>query len=285
MSRPALVVGSAVVGLAIAVVGASVAVLMGRWSDGQDASRRQPAGWRLTWSDDFDGPEGDPPSADRWMAEIGGEGWGNEERQYYTDSTDNAALDGAGNLVITAREDTAGLSCWYGDCGYTSARLITREKFAQAYGRFEARIKLPRGQGIWPAFWMLGDDITSVGWPASGEIDIMEFLGHDETTIHGALHAPGFDPSWEYTAEHSFADDFHTYAIDWTPERVRFYVDGHRYGTATKAEAGGSWAFDHPFFLLLNIAVGGRWPGNPDATTEFPQRMSVDYVRVYAAES
>jgi beta-glucanase (GH16 family) len=216
------------------------------------------------------------------VPEVGGDGWGNEELEYYTDSPRNAALDGNGNLVITAREDSSGGDCWYGPCRYTSARLITKGRFDQAYGRFEARIKLPRGQGIWPAFWMLGNDIGTVGWPASGEIDIMEYLGHEETVVHGSLHGPGLDTTDDYTAPHSFADDFHVFAVDWSPTAVTFLVDGHRYARQTRPPGHAGWKFDHPFFLLLNVAVGGRWPGSPDETTAFPQRMVVDYVRVYA---
>ena len=240
------------------------------------------ARWRLTWSDEFEGAAGTRPDPDRWVAEIGGHGWGNEEHEYYTDSTDNASLDGDGHLVITARKESLGVDCWYGECRYTSARLITKGKFAQAYGRFEARIKLPRGQGIWPAFWLLGDDIDDVGWPRCGEIDIMEYLGHDELTVYGALHGPEFDPSVNYVGEESFADDFHTFAVDWSPTQVHFLVDGHRYETTHKPADGQGWTFDHPFFVLLNVAVGGRWPGYPDETTKFPQQMVVDYVRVYS---
>jgi beta-glucanase (GH16 family) len=238
--------------------------------------------WRLTWSDEFDGPAGSTPDPGRWSAEIGGEGWGNDEHQYYTDRTVNASLDGDGHLVISAHKESPGLSCWYGDCRYTSARLVTKGRFAQAYGRFESRIKLPRGQGIWPAFWLLGDDIDEVGWPRCGEIDVMEYLGHDEHTVYGALHGPGFDPAVDHTSEESFADGFHTFAVDWSPERVHHLVDGHRFATIDRPAGGQGWAFDHPFFVLLNVAVGGRWPGYPDETTRFPQRMVVDYVRVYA---
>ena len=297
MPRRAVLVGGAAVGLAVALVGASLATgLLGRDAGEGDAAHRgdRPSagdGWRLTWSDEFDGAEGDPPRPDRWVAEIGGEGWGNEERQYYTDDRANSALDGDGRLVLTARSDSSGLPCWYGECGYTSARLITKDRFTQAYGRFEARIKLPRGQGIWPAFWLLGDDIDTVGWPTSGEIDIMEYLGHEEDTVHGALHGPGYDDDAEHTAPGSFADDFHVFSVDWSKDRIDFAVDGRRYHTATRPASGDGdgdadegWVFDHPFFLLLNVAVGGRWPGDPDATTTFPQQMIVDYVRVYAAE-
>ncbi|MGH3319533.1 MAG: glycoside hydrolase family 16 protein [Streptosporangiaceae bacterium] len=236
-----------------------------------------------TWSDEFDGPAGAAPDPHKWGHQTGGTGWGNKELEYYTDRADNAALDGDGHLVITARKATADRSCWYGTCRYTSARLVTQHRFAQAYGRFEARIKLPRGQGIWPAFWMLGKDIEDVGYPQSGEIDVMESLGDDPGTIYGSLHSPDYDVTTKYSppGQESFADGFHTYAVSWTPDSISFFVDGRQYVTRTRAEVGDSWVFDHPFFLLLNVAVGGEWPGSPDDTTRFPQRMVVDYVRVY----
>lgn len=245
---------------------------------------------QLVWSAEFDGPAGTPPDPSKWTPEVGGSGWGNNEHQYYTDSTRNAALDGAGHLVITAREENpAGYDCWYGPCTYTSARLITAGKFTQTYGHFEARIKVPRGQGIWPAFWMLGNDIGSVGWPNSGEIDIMENIGREPGTVHGSLHGPGYSGGNSLTGSYTLpngqalADGFHTFAIDWSPNSVTWYIDGIQYSHHTAADTGGDpWVFDHPFFLILNVAVGGNWPGYPDETTVFPQQMVVDYVRVYA---
>jgi beta-glucanase (GH16 family) len=172
---------------------------------------------------------------------------------------------------------------------YTSARLSTKGNFSQAYGRFEARIKMPRGQGIWPAFWMLGDDIDKVPWPDCGEIDILENLGREPSIAHGTIHGPG------YSGQHGigspftlpdgkrFSDDFHIFAVEWEPQEIRFYVDENLYATRRPSDlpAGSHWVYDHPFFILLNLAVGGNWPGNPDSTTEFPQRMYIDYVRVY----
>jgi beta-glucanase (GH16 family) len=241
-----------------------------------------------TWSDDFDGPAGSAPDPAKWVRETGGSGSGNNELQYYTDGASNAALDGQGHLVITARrENPAGYQCWYGDCRYTSARLNTAERFTQMYGRIEARIKIPRGQGIWPAFWMLGDNIGSVGWPASGEIDIMENIGSEPNLIHGSLHGPGYSGgsslSGGYDAGRPFADDFHTYAVDWAPDAVTFSVDGNQYQRRTPADTrGNAWVFNRPYFLILNLAVGGNWPGAPDAGTVFPQQMVVDYVRVHS---
>ncbi|MFB9234955.1 ricin-type beta-trefoil lectin domain protein [Plantactinospora siamensis] len=244
----------------------------------------------VTWSDDFNGPAGSAPDPGRWKHDIGGSGWGNNELEYYTDSTRNAALDGNGNLVITARqENPAGYQCHYGSCQYTSARLLTSGTFQQAYGRFEARMKLPRGQGMWPAFWMLGADIGSVGWPNSGEIDIMENIGREPSTVHGTIHGPGYSGAGGLGAPYSlpggqaFADAFHTFAVDWAPDSITWYVDGTAYSRKTPADVGGNrWVFDHPFFLLLNLAVGGGWPGNPDGSTSFPQQLVVDYVHVQA---
>jgi beta-glucanase (GH16 family) len=225
----------------------------------------------------------------RWVFDTGGQGWGNQEREYYTARPENASLDGEGHLVITARaESSGGTACWYGACAYTSARLKTKGTFAQAYGRFEARIRIPRGQGLWPAFWLLGDDIDAVGWPRCGEIDVMENIGREPNVVHGTVHGPGYSGAGgiggpDTLARGAFADDFHVYAVEWDARSIRWLVDGQPYRETTVADlpAGARWAFDHPFFVLLNVAVGGSWPGDPDGTTAFPQRMLVDYVRVY----
>ena len=172
---------------------------------------------------------------------------------------------------------------------YTSARLKTQKLFAQKYGKFEARIRIPKGQGMWPAFWMLGDDFPTAGWPGCGEIDIMENIGREPATVHGTIHGPGHSGDDSLGAPYFVpsgivADDFHVFAVEWEPNEIRFYVDGHLYETRTPADlpAGARWTFDHPFFLILNVAVGGKWPGSPDASTKFPQQMLVDYVRVYS---
>jgi beta-glucanase (GH16 family) len=240
-------------------------------------------GWKLVWSDEFNGADGSAPDAAKWSYDTGGGGWGNNELQYYTDRRDNSRIEG-GNLVIEARAET------YGGRNHTSARLLTRNKASWTYGRIEARIRIPRGRGIWPAFWMLGNDIGSVGWPNCGEIDIMENIGSVPATLHGTIHGPGYSGSNGISGSTTLgggalADDFHTYAIEWEENRIRWFLDGVPYLTATPASlpGGAAWVFDKPQFLLLNIAVGGNWPGNPDATTDFPQRMSVDYVRVYEA--
>lgn len=241
------------------------------------------SGWTLVWSDEFDGAANTPPDATKWVHETGGNGFGNNELEYYTDRTDNAALDGNGSLVITARAEA------FMGRNYTSARLKTQGQFDHTYGRFEARIRIPEGQGMWPAFWMLGNDIGTAGWPTCGEIDVMENIGREPTIVHGTIHGPGYSGANGLGAPYSlpqnarFADDYHVYAVEWETAAVRFYVDGALYETRTPADLpqGTKWVYDHPFFILLNVAVGGQWPGNPDGTTVFPQKMLVDYVRVY----
>jgi len=245
--------------------------------------------WILRWSDEFSSADGSAPDPTKWTYDLGGKGWGNQELETYTARLANAKIQG-GNLVIVAQQEeftgTDGITR-----DYTSARLKTQNLFTQAYGRFEARIKIPQGQGIWPAFWMLGNDITQDGWPKCGEIDIMENVGHERRVNHGSLHGPSsVAPTADLTAVTSLpsgqnlADDYHLYAVEWEPGTVRFYVDSSNYASFTQSQwpAGGQWVFDHPFFIILNVAVGGVWPGNPDATTHFPQQMLVDYVRVYS---
>ncbi|WCN83389.1 family 16 glycosylhydrolase [Micromonospora sp. LH3U1] len=237
----------------------------------------------ISWQDEFNSPAGTPVDQNKWRFDIGGSGWGNNERQYYTNSTSNAVHDGQGNLVITARRDNpANYQCHYGRCEYTSARLLTASTFTQTYGRFESRIKIPRGQGIWPAFWMLG---TGGGWPDAGEIDIMENVGKEPNTVYGTVHGPGYSGGGGITGSRTLggplADGFHTYRVDWEPNVITWYVDGVQYHRVDPARLGGNrWVFDHPFFMILNVAVGGNWPGYPDGSTQFPQQMLVDYVRV-----
>jgi beta-glucanase (GH16 family) len=243
--------------------------------------------WTLSWSDEFNGTNGSPVDASKWVTETGGNGWGNEELEYYTARPQNAYQQD-GDLVIKVLQEK-----YTGADGvtrnYTSARLKTLGKFAQAYGRFEARIKIPRGQGIWPAFWMMGDNIEKAGWPNGGEIDIMENIGKEPALVHGTIHGPGYSGDkgigapFSFAPPQPFADDFHVYAVEWEPNTIRFYVDDHLYETLTPKDlpAGTKWVYDHPFFMLLNVAVGGSWPGSPDASSIYPQTMLVDYVRVY----
>lgn len=245
-----------------------------------------PTVWSLVWSDEFDGPTGAAVDPTKWTPNVGGSGWGNHELEYYTASSSNAYQSG-GSLVIKAiKEHYTGSDNVTRE--YTSARLITKNKFAPLYGRFEARIKIPYGQGFWPAFWLLGSNIDALHWPACGEIDIMENIGKEPSTIHGTIHGPGYSGSGGLGASYvlannqRFADSFHTFAVEWEPQVLRFYCDGILYKTRTPGDIPGkTWVFDHPFFIILNLAVGGDWPGSPDATTVFPQTMIVDYVRVY----
>ena len=250
-------------------------------------------GWTLVWSDEFSGADGSGPDSSKWTYDLGGKGWGNNELECYTNRLQNAQIQG-GNLVITAQKESVPFTCSDGtSSNYTSARLKTQGLFSQAYGRFEARIKIPAGQGMWPAFWMLGNNITTAGWPGCGEIDIMENIGKERDTVHGSLHGPSTaattsdaSASFALPAGKNFSDAFHLYAVEWEPGAVRFYADSNLYETVKQSQwpAGGTWVFDHPFFLLLNVAVGGNWPGSPDNTTVFPQQMLVDYVRVYVSQ-
>jgi beta-glucanase (GH16 family) len=245
-------------------------------------------GWTLVWSDEFSRPDGSSPDPTKWTYDLGGKGWGNHELESYTNRPENAHIE-KGNLVVTAQKETyTGTDGMARD--YTSARLKTQGLFTQTYGRIEARIKIPGGQGMWPAFWMLGEDIPTVGWPKCGEIDIMENIGKEPATIHGSLHGPSTtahtsDLTSTFTLPEggSFSDDSHIYAVEWSPDTARFYVDANLYATFRSSDwpAGGKWVFDHPFFIILNLAIGGDWPGSPDASTKFPQSMLVDYVRVY----
>jgi beta-glucanase (GH16 family) len=241
-----------------------------------------PPAWRLVWHDEFDGAQLDPG---KWAIVTGGGGFGNHELESYTGRPSNVSLE-RGLLVIHALRET-----YTGADGisrnYTSARLQTLGQFSQLYGRFEARIQIPFGQGVWPAFWMMGD--VNLGWPDRGEIDIMENIGREPATVHGTIHGPGYSGAQGISQLYSlpsgsrFADDFHLFAIEWEPDRVRWYVDGTLYHTVTPQDLprGTHWVFDQPFYLLLNLAIGGDWPGSPDATTVFPQTMKIDYVRVY----
>ncbi|MFI8348015.1 RICIN domain-containing protein [Streptomyces sp. NPDC085596] len=248
------------------------------------AQTAAPAAAAATFSDSFDGAAGSAVDGSKWTLETG-DNVNNHERQYYTSGTKNAALDGQGHLVITAkRENPANYQCWYGSCQYTSARLNTSGKFNAQYGHVEARMKIPRGQGMWPAFWMLG---TPVNWPDSGEIDVMENVGFEPSTVHGTIHGPGYSGAGGIGAGYSlpngqaFADAFHTYAVDWAPDSITWTVDGNVYQRRTPADLGGkTWVFNKPFFLILNLAVGGYWPGDPDGSTQFPAQLVVDSVSV-----
>jgi len=237
--------------------------------------------WTLAYEDEFDGPAGQLPSAANWRFDVG-TNWGNDQLEYDTNRPENASLDGAGNLAIIARKEP-----WL-DQEYTSARITTRALFEQARGKFEARIKLPVGQGMWPAFWLLGADNETVGWPNCGEIDIMENRGQEPNVILGSAHGPGYSAgnaiSTRYTlAGAGFDADFHVFGVEWSESRITWLVDGVPYRTITETSlpTGGTWVFDHPFYIILNVAVGGNFVGPPDDSTIFPQTMLVDWVRVY----
>jgi beta-glucanase (GH16 family) len=244
------------------------------------------AGWTLTWSDEFNETDGSAPDPTKWKIETGGNGWGNQELEYYTSRSQNLHVRNGNLEMVALKEDYTGPDGVTRN--YTSARLNTSGKFDQAYGRFEARIRIPYGQGVWPAFWMLGNDMNTVDWPGCGEIDIMENIGREPAIVHGTIHGPGYSGGEGIGSPYSlasgrFADDYHVFAVEWEPNQIRFYVDDHLYGTRTPAEvpSGTKWVYNHPFFLILDLAIGGGWPGNPDASTTFPLTMLVDYVRVY----
>jgi beta-glucanase (GH16 family) len=241
-------------------------------------------GWTLIWSDEFNAASGTGADTTKWNLVNKGDGFGNNELEFYTNRTSNAYHDGNGSLVIKVIKES------YMGREYTSARLESNGKFDRLYGRYEARLHLPQGQGIWPAFWMLGNNIGSAGWPTCGEIDIMENIGKEPSIVHGSLHGPGYSggnplgQAYTLPSGQKFADAFHVFAIEWELNVVRFYMDDILYGTKTSADtpSGARWVYDHPFYLLLNVAVGGNWPGAPDSTTTFPQTMLADYVRVYS---
>ena len=259
---------------------ALAAVLLTLAGCGGDTSTSPTAGdWRLVWQDEFEGPAGQLPDAAKWQFDVGTD-WGNAQLEYDTDRPENVSLDGEGNLAITARQEP------YLGQDYTSGRIKTQNLFERTGGRFEARIRLPRGQGLWPAFWLLGADIDEVGWPTCGEIDVMEYRGQEPSVVHGSVHGPGYSAGNAvtrrfYLTDSTFDADFHVFTVVWRGDAIDWYVDGERFQTVTSSDVSGEWAFDHPFFILLNVAVGGGFVGPPDATTTFPQTMLVDWVRVY----
>jgi beta-glucanase (GH16 family) len=238
------------------------------------------AGQTLVWADEFNGSSIDRSN---WTYDLGGGGWGNNELQYYTDRTENSRIITAGQdscLLIEARQERMR------NRDYTSARLKTQGLKSWTYGAIEARIAIPGGKGVWPAFWMLGANFTDVGWPNCGEIDILEHVEVGDmlpTTVRGSLHGPGFSGANSLHGDIQVANltgHFHTFRVEWRPTGIQWFVDGQNYFSRTRAQVP-TWVFDHPFFIIMNVAIGGNWPGSPDATTEFPAQMLVDYVRVY----
>ena len=235
-----------------------------------------PPGWNLVWHDEFDGNTLDPSN---WTYDIGGGGWGNGEAEYYTDRPENVRVEN-GMLIIEARREL------YQKLPFTSARLKTQGLQTFQYGRIEARIKVPAGSGTWPAFWMLGSDIDQRPWPGCGEIDIMEYLGKDPTAILGTMHGPGYSGAQGLTKSYrqgsSIADDFHTYAVEWDATQISWFFDGVKYSTYTRADIGSrEWVFNQPFFIMLNMAIGGTLGGLAGPSTVFPLQLQVDYVRVF----
>lgn len=236
--------------------------------------------WQLVWSDEFNGSEGTSPDSTKWVFDIGSGGWGNAELEYYTDRPVNASMDGQGNLAITALRES------YAGSAFTSARIKTLGRFDQTYGRFEARIKTPWGPGLWPAFWLLGSNIGSVGWPNCGEIDIMELRGQKPNIINGTVHGPGYSGGASVTKSYPLENvrydvDYHLFAVEWGADYIDFFVDNTLYQELTPDKLPGNWVFNQPFFIILNVAVGGNYVGFPTDKTPFPQTMFVDYVRVY----
>jgi beta-glucanase (GH16 family) len=235
-------------------------------------------GYSLKWSDEFDGNKLNTAS---WNYESGGGGWGNNELQNYTSSPKNSFVTSGGYLVIEARKETIGTN------QYSSARLTTYGKKDFTYGRIDIRAKLPKGQGVWPALWMLGRNIGTTPWPASGEIDIMELLGHQPNKTYGTIHwgnvgGQSTHIGGEYILPAAdFYSTFHVFTFLWTSDKMEWYIDDVKFYTANKSQVTGNYPFDKPFFFIFNVAVGGNWPGNPDATTVLPQRMIVDYIRVF----
>jgi beta-glucanase (GH16 family) len=277
MLAPALVRSSATLAAALALACATVprtpAAARG---DGRRASPERP-GWELVWHDEFDEPAVD---RSRWTFDQGGL-WYNGEQQFYTDRPQNARVEG-GKLVLEARREQ------YFGSEFTSARLKTAGLASFRYGRIEARMRVPAGQGLWPAFWMLGEDFASAGWPGCGEIDIVEVIGREPGAAHATVHGTRFHGAGGITASYTLprgalADAEHVYAVEWEPGSIRWYLDDVLYHTVTPKDlpVPSEWPFDKRFFLILNLAVGGTWPGAPDATTPFPARLEVDYVRVY----
>jgi len=240
--------------------------------------------WELVWQDEFNTiPADSLPNPANWTYDLGGGGWGNAEWQTYTNNKKNVKLDlddTVSCLKIIARYDGA---------AYTSARIKTRGLFEQGYGRFEASIKMPYGPGMWPAFWLLGANIDEAPWPACGEIDIMEYKGQEPDRVHGTIHGPGLYSGKAITKTFGienvrFDAGYHLYAVEWTEGVIDFYVDNTLYQRITKSDVeskGGTWVYDHPFYLILNLAVCGNFVGNSVVGTIFPQTLYVDYVRVF----
>lgn len=247
----------------------------------QTVSIVPPDGWKLKWNDEFNDSEIDLA---KWTYDIGAGGWGNGEGEFYTSRKENARTEN-GTLVIEARTEK------YEDSYYTSARLKTQGLQDFQYGRIEAKIKVPKGKGLWPAFWLLGSSFNNTigsgsNWPTCGEIDIMEYIGKEPDLILGTIHGPGYSGALGFTKwnrqDYEIADEFHTYAIEWEPGKITWFYDNQSYFTVNKSDIGDrEWVFDQPFFLIINLAVGGQFPGAVGLDTNFPAQLLIDYIRVF----
>ena len=249
--------------------------------------------WELVWSDEFDGAAGSGVDATKWRHDLGDGcpnicGWGNNEKEWYTNAPENVALNGQGQLGISARVAPGGLTCYYGPCRYTSGKITTRGLMSAQPGRVEARIRLAAGQGLWPAFWMLGYGDPTKGWPDCGELDIMENKGSQPTSTSSAAHGPGYSGAnsfWhvQTLTSGSFAGEYHTFAVEWGATEARFFIDDVAHYTVLKTNVDpvGAYVFNQPFYVILNMAVGGHFDGDPQSDAIFPATMLVDYVRVY----
>ena len=254
----------------------SLCVLLAIYSCNEDEKQTVVTKTQLVMSEEFN--TNGAPDSSLWSYDIGNgnNGWGNNELQNYTDNSANIKIED-GMLKITAIKQGS---------TYTSARIQTKGKFEKKYGRIEARIKMPYGKGLWPAFWMLGANSGTVAWPQCGEIDIMEYLGSKPTSIFGSVHGPGYSGGEAITKNYTlsndrFDNDFHVFGIEWDENYINYYVDNVLYNQITPADVPGQWVFNQPFYIILNMAVGGNFPGSPNSSTVFPQTMLVDYVRVY----
>lgn len=257
----------------------SLAIVFVMFSCSENSKQTVVTKTNLVKSEEFNTDGAPDPSMWSFNIGTGSNGWGNSELQYYTDRPQNIKVEN-GVLKITARREQ------YMGSSYTSARIISKVKYEKKYGRIEARIKLPRGKGLWPAFWMLGANSDTEIWPQCGEIDIMEYLGNSPTKIFGTVHGPGYSGGESisknfYLSNSRFDTDFHIFGIEWDENRVNFYVDDFLYHSVTPEDVPGEWVFNQPFYLILNVAVGGNLPGSPNSETPFPQEMLVDYIRVY----
>lgn len=261
------------------LISSCIATLIFSGCEKQDFQDLEPRNWQLVWSDEFEGDSLSAPDPAKWTYDLGTgqDGWGNQELQSYTNNPENVSLDGNGNLIIRAIRT--------GNT-FTSARIKTEGLFGQKYGRIEASMKTPYGPGLWPAFWMLGDNIAEVSWPECGEIDIMELRGQLPHVIAGSLHGPGYSAGNAITKSYAlpngrFDTQYHLFAVEWFEDRIDFFVNNFLYKRVKREDVPGRWVFDQSFFIILNVAVGGTYVGFPTNQTPFPQTMIVDYVRVY----